>query len=94
MKCEKCGEEIRTVSVNTFMPNGSDIELPCVVTMCDECAVYFDTDRNWTGFELTESEQRETIKCPHCGEFPFNYKEVQVHEIVRVVCFRSENEKI
>ena len=89
MKCEKCGKTIEKVLVNTFLRNGSDFYYPYIIKMCDECAAYFDTDNNWTGYELTENEQMETIKCPHCGEFPFNHKEVQVHEIVRVVCFRG-----
>lgn len=27
--------------------------------------------------------------CPFCGKFPFANNEVQIHEIVRIVCFKE-----
>lgn len=50
-------------------------------------AAYFETDANWTGYDLTEQEMNETIHCPVCGKNPFPDQEVQVCDIVRVVKF-------
>ena len=30
-----------------------------------------------------------TAACPHCKQFPFQSKEVQVYDVVRVVCFKE-----
>ncbi len=49
----------------------------------------FETTQNWTGYELTEEEMIDGIRCPICGEFPFKHKEVQVYDVVRVVCFKE-----
>lgn len=91
MKCEKCGKEIDHVIVDIFAYDGSDYYAQIPIFECDENAAYIDLDRSWTGYELTEEEQRETIECPHCKQFPFKYEEVQVHEIVRAVMFRQED---
>ena len=32
----------------------------------------------------------DTIVCPHCKKFPFHSKEIQVFDVVRVVCFKEE----
>ena len=81
MICEKCGNEIERVSIRKFMYDGSDIEvLPYIVAEDEETgAVLFETGANWCGYELEEEEMMEDIRCPLCGEFPFNHKEVQVH---------------
>lgn len=93
MKCEKCGKEIETVIVGFFAYDGSDYETEIPLQECENNAVFVDLDCNWTGYELTEEEQRETILCPHCKQFPFEEKEVQVYEIVRAVMFRECNEE-
>lgn len=89
MKCEKCGKEIQQVRINVFRYDGSDVDI--LVDICEEeCnAVIFETTENWTDYELTEEEQMDGIRCPICGEFPFNHKEVQVYDVVRVVCFKA-----
>jgi hypothetical protein len=86
LKCEKCGREISEVHVNYFDHNGSDSfqQMPLVA---HENGAYIDADRDWTGYELSEEERPETIVCPYCGEFPFNSTEIQVYDIVRLVCF-------
>lgn len=93
MKCEKCGKEMYLLNVDVFDCYGSDADVPHMYDEeQDECAVVIDTTPNWTGYELSEEEMMETITCPHCGKFPFNHKEVQVYDIVRIVCFKSEKE--
>ncbi len=91
MKCEKCGTEIDSLLVGVFNSDGSDVYLKLPVTECEENAAYIDTDANWTGYELSEEEMRETILCPHCEQFPFKNTEIQVYDIVRVVCFMEDD---
>ena len=90
MKCEKCGKEIDSVVVRFFDRDGSDYETAVPLQECEENAVYIDIDYNWTGYELTEEEQRERILCPQCKQFPFKCEEIQIHEIVRAVMFKED----
>ncbi len=92
MICEKCGKEINNVLVLRFNYDGSDNWRKVEIIETEEAeAVVMDLDHNWTGYELTEEEQMETIQCPHCEQFPFKHEEVQCYEIVRVVCFKTDN---
>jgi hypothetical protein len=93
MRCAKCGKEIHKVLLNVFNFDGLDDfvegdigEIEC----CD--AVYISTYRNWTGYELSEEEQRETILCPHCEQFPFKSDEVNVFDKIEIQCFKGEEE--
>lgn len=90
MKCEKCGKEIDKVKINMFLYDGSDFEKLSNIHEHEYGAVIFETNANWCGYELSEEEMMEDIRCPHCNEFPFKHKEVQVYDVVRVVCFKSE----
>ncbi len=89
MKCEKCGKDINQVRINVFRYDGLDVDILENINECEEDAVVFETTQNWTGYELTEEEMIDGIRCPICGEFPFKHKEVQVYDIVRVVCFKE-----
>lgn len=89
MICEKCGKEIKSILVDTFLRDGSDVYIEQPIVECEEDATYIETDQNWTGYELTEEEMLDTIACPHCKQFPFRSNEIQVYDIVRVVCFRG-----
>ena len=90
MKCEKCGAEISEVLVNSFNYDGTDGEYKHQISDCEENAAIIDTTQNWTGYELSEEEQCETICCPFCKKFPFVSTEIQVENIVRVICFKKE----
>lgn len=90
MKCEKCGKEIDAISINVFQYDGSDIDISVPIEECENGAVTFETSPNWCGHELTVSEQVESILCPYCKEFPFEHKEVQMYDVVRLVCFKSK----
>ena len=91
MKCEKCGKEIDRLLINKFAYDGCDGVDSVYINESEICdAVTFETDANWCGYELSEEEMMEDIQCPHCNEFPFKHKEVQVYDVVRVVCFKSE----
>ena len=98
MRCEKCGLETNRLCISMFNRDGSDSDyLPLIEAVdapadeeggCD--VVIIETTRNWTGYELSAEEMMEDIRCPRCGEFPFKHKEVQVYEVVRIVCFKDE----
>lgn len=92
MRCESCGKEINFLSVDVFNYDGSDSfqEYPFVEDE-ETGAVSFDTSSDWTGYALSEEEMMDTIECPHCHTFPFESDEIQVYEIVRVVCFKNDD---
>lgn len=94
MKCEKCGAEIQTVLVNRFEREGNDSyhEMP-ICEGDDASAVIIETNQNWTGYGLSGEEMTETICCPKCKEFPFKATQVDVYDVVRVVCFKEDVEK-
>lgn len=93
MKCEKCGNDINRILINKFLHDGSDSTDSVYIEESEICeAVTFETDANWCGYELSEEEMMDDIRCPHCNNFPFTHKEVQVYEIVRVVCFKQTTE--
>ena len=89
MKCEKCGKEIDELLINVFNYDGSDSDYKIPFTECEEHAVFIDVNKNWTGYELSKDEQRDTICCPHCKRFPFKSNEIQVESIIRVICFKQ-----
>lgn len=89
MICEKCGKEIKHINTNRFSFDGSDYDTTIRLEEDERYeAVLMETDRNWTGYGLTEEEMRERIQCPWCGEFPFEHEEIQMWEFVRIVCFK------
>lgn len=90
MKCEQCEHEIDVLLVDVFNHDGSDSFIKIPAVECEEDAAYVETERNWTGYELSEEEQLETVLCPYCKRFPFKNTEILVHEIVRLVCFKAE----
>ena len=89
MKCEKCGEEIKVLEVDEFNYEGADAFQKYFYEEVPDNAVYFDTRENWTGAEQDEEEQRETIRCPKCKQFPFKNGEIQTYTFIRVVMFKS-----
>lgn len=92
MNCEKCGREIDAVLVATFNRDGSDCDILLPLVECEENAAYIDATQNWTGYELSDEEQMETVLCPRCKQFPFKSDEMQVYDVVRIVCFRQPAE--
>ena len=92
MKCKCCGAEISTIVTSIFNRDGSDSDHEIPFTETEDDAAFFDIDMNWTGYDLTAEEQREDIRCPECGKYPFRSDEIQNYDFCRVVCFgRSEN---
>lgn len=92
MKCEKCGNEISFISTSRFSYDGSDYDDTIGIEEDEHYnAVIMETDRNWTGYELSEEEMRERIECPHCRQFPFGSEEIQVCDVVRIICFKQDH---
>jgi len=93
VKCEKCGKEMSYLLVDKFNHDGSDSFLKYSYNRIKGC-VSIVTDRNWTGYELSEEEMLETIVCPHCGKYPFQSKEIHVYDEVEIVMFPKENKNV
>lgn len=87
--CEKCGAKISFLEVDVFNYDGSDSCRDTTFEEFDVNAIVVDLDKNWTGYELSEEEMRETITCPSCHKWPFKSEEIQIYEFVRVVMFRQ-----
>lgn len=93
MKCENCGKVIDSVLLNMFNHEGIDSDVRYQLNEFGESATCIDTNQNWTGYEQSEDEMAGTICCPHCKKFPFISREIQVYDIVRIVCFRKGPEE-
>ena len=90
MKCEKCGKDIAHITTSRFSYDGSDYDDTIGIEEDEHYnAVIMETDKNWTGYELSEEEMRERIECPYCKQFPFGNEEIQVYDVVRIVCFKT-----
>lgn len=92
IKCKCCGREINYVNVDLFDIQGSDSFERLPLYECDDNAVYIEPGQIWTGYELSEEEQIDTIECPYCNKFPFNEKDIQIEDVVRVVMFKDDEE--
>lgn len=93
--CEKCGKEIEHINTSVFSYDGSDSDRSIPITYSKENGcVLFSTNQNWTGYDLTEEERKDRIRCPHCGKFPFNNStkiEVHIPLTVDVMMWTSES---
>ena len=89
VRCEKCGKEMNCLMLSVFGYDGADSDYAIPIHEVEEDAVCVEVSPAWTGNELSEEEQMETIHCPYCGEFPFAHQEVKTQTIVQVVCFKS-----
>ena len=91
--CEKCGKEIDHIITSVFNYDGSDSDCSIPITYRNEYGcVSFSTSKDWTGYDLTDEEQKERISCPYCGKFPFDdSEEFNFHESVEVLMWTSES---
>lgn len=91
VKCEQCGKFIHHIVTNCFNRDGSDSYVEVPIEEAPENAVVFEISNDWCGYGLNEEDQRDNIKCPHCGKFPFKHQEVQSYDFVQVVMFKTSN---
>ena len=87
IKCTHCGKEIKRVKVNYFKPDDTDDYQEIPIEAEYNGAVVIIAQRDWTGYELSDEERMDTIKCPYCGEYPFLYPEIHAYDFVEIVCF-------
>ena len=90
--CEKCGKKIDHIITSVFNYDGSDSEYSFPITYNEDGGcVQFSTTQNWTGYELTDAEQKDGIRCPFCHEFPFDTnEEIVLYEPEEVVVMMWE----
>ena len=89
--CKKCGMRIGRISTSVFNYDGSDSDqlIPITYDKQSECVV-FSTSQNWTGYELSDEERKERIRCPFCGEYPFDESvEIECNEPVEVMMWEG-----
>ena len=88
MKCEKCGHELDVIAVDVFNHFGENLpslQRPRAVGN----AVIAETSKNWCGYRLPDEEALDTIRCTHCGKFPFENTELQRYEVISLVMFKK-----
>ena len=89
IKCSCCGQTITGINTNFFAHDGSDFEAIVPFTEAKDIYTKIVLPTFWCGSDLTDSEKREIISCPHCGKFPFPDNEIQTYNVVEVVCFNK-----
>lgn len=92
MKCEKCGAFIDSLELDIFNQDGSDSWRNTPAEKADVDVIVVETEQNWAGYELSEEEMPDSVRCPKCKRFPFESTEIQLYNIVRLIMFkRAEN---
>jgi DNA-directed RNA polymerase subunit RPC12/RpoP len=91
--CKKCGKKIDHIITSVFNYDGSDSEYSFPITYNEDGGcVQFSTTQNWTGYELSDTEQKDSIRCPFCHEFPFDAnEEIELYEPEEVVVMMWED---
>jgi len=89
--CEKCGKKIDHIITSVFNYDGSDSDYSIPITYSKENGcVSFSTSQKWTGYDLTDEEQKDRICCPYCGKFPFDDGiEIEFYEPVEVMMWEG-----
>ena len=85
--CGCCGKEIDHINTSVFNYDGSDSDVSIsVLQEPSGGCVSFETNRNWTDYELTDEERKDGIRCPYCGKYPFDRDaEIELFEPVCVM---------
>ena len=89
--CERCGKLIDHINTSVFNYDGSDSPHSLQITYDKQSqCVAFSTTPNWTGYELSDEELKDDIRCPYCGEYPFDADvEIELYEPVEVMMWTS-----
>lgn len=93
MICENCGNIITTFEMLFFDREGSDYWAHVPINEVPDNAVYVDVPKHWTGDEMSEEEQMDSIRCPFCKQHPFKKPLIETHDFVRVVLFKYTAER-
>lgn len=90
IKCNCCGKHITGISTNFFAHDGSDFDTIVPFKETTDTYTKMIVPTFWCGDDLTTSERREIISCPHCGKFPFPDKDIQIYRVLEIVCFNEQ----
>lgn len=82
MICKNCGKEITKLLINQFNYDGSDSYICVNLDESDDETFTIQTTQNWTGYDLSDEERPETIKCPICKKYPFKSMMMGIYEPV------------
>ena len=97
IRCKHCGFEIEYIHAPVFNRDGSDSDMSFDVIEPEEAegeVACIELPKSWCGYELSEEEMMDSIRCPNCGRFPFSESAgINVDVVVRVVCF-AENKGV
>lgn len=91
IKCGHCHKPIDKIVTSCFERDGSDSEYKFHVYCADRLAV-IDLPETWCGWELSERERMEGIRCPRCGGFPFDAV-AGLEASIQVTCFAVPGEE-
>ena len=98
--CTKCGKKLSKVNTSFFDRNGDDyersVEFSCCKNESGEYAIGLNIDTSWCGYELSDEEKMEGIRCPHCGKYPFDFKlgVSELENFLVVTCWTKNAEEI
>lgn len=95
MKCEQCGKELLSLEVDMFNADGSDDWYTVEDFFHDEETgmVAISVLTNWTGDELDEDELADTIRCPHCKQYPFKCRLIETCRYVSIQMYPSKRKE-
>lgn len=86
VNCKHCGKVLDNIDINMFNYDGSDSFYKEEFFASDD-QIIIQTNKNWTGYDLTEKEMKDTIECPHCHHYPFDKsKSIEIQDVVIVTC--------
>lgn len=88
--CKHCGKPIERIITNCFDREGADYDYAFLVIEPVEGVAEIELPTSWCGYELSENEMMESIRCSHCGKFPFSESAgINIETVVKVVCFEE-----
>ena len=93
MKCEKCGRELEFLEVDMDDFNGGDVWVKGKFSRLGPYVILKNVLPSWVGNELSEKEQIKTIRCPHCHEFPFRKRQIDVARTIDLIMYARLDEK-
>lgn len=80
LHCENCGKELGKINVSFAKPDGAENTHQLTVHYAGSNTFYFQINNR-----LKEGKQK-SVRCPHCGEYPFKTVTANTHEITRTIC--------
>lgn len=88
--CKHCDKPIEHIITNLFDREGADYDYNFQMAEPQEGVAELMLPTCWCGYGLSEAEMMESIRCPHCGKFPFSESVgINIETVVHVVCFEE-----